>query len=118
MFTHVKSMEWYLRVHRRLPVNVRCLFEGEEEIGSPHLQGVLQSHRDRLAADAAVISDTPILAPDRPAITESLRGSVSFELDIQGQEHDLHSGNFGGALHNPLRAFAPSSRVSTTHRAE
>jgi acetylornithine deacetylase/succinyl-diaminopimelate desuccinylase-like protein len=105
MFAHVKSIEWYLRTHRHLPLNVRCLFEGEEELGSPHLADVLEIHRQRLAVDVAVISDTRILGPERPAITESVRGSVSFELEMEGPTHDLHSGNFGGAVPNPLRAL-------------
>jgi acetylornithine deacetylase/succinyl-diaminopimelate desuccinylase-like protein len=105
MFAHVKAIEWCLRRHGRLPLNVRCLFEGEEEIGSPNLAGFLSARRDELAADAAVVSDTKILAVDRPAITESLRGSVSFDLQVRGQKHDVHSGNFGGVIHNPLRAL-------------
>ena len=105
MFAHVKAIEWFLRHHGRLPLNVRCIFEGEEEIGSPNLAGFLAAHRDELAADAAVVSDSKILAADRPAITLSTRGSVSFELEVRGQKHDLHSGNFGGVIHNPLRAL-------------
>ena len=85
MFAHVKAIEWFLRHHGRLPLNVRCIFEGEEEIGSPNLAGFLVAHRDELAADAAVVSDSKILAEDRPAITVSLRGSVSFNWKSTGR---------------------------------
>jgi acetylornithine deacetylase/succinyl-diaminopimelate desuccinylase-like protein len=105
MFAHVKALETYLRTTGRLPVNVRCLFEGEEEVGSPHLASALARHRGALAADVAVLSDTAMPAPDRPALTYALRGLLSLELDVQGPRHDLHSGNFGGAVHNPTQAL-------------
>jgi acetylornithine deacetylase/succinyl-diaminopimelate desuccinylase-like protein len=105
LLVHVKALESHLRTSGSLPVNVICLFEGEEEIGSPHLAAFIRAHRPALVADAAVVSDTGILGPRRPALTESLRGALSVELDVYGQEKDLHSGNFGGAVHNPLQAF-------------
>src|SRR3712207_2703826 len=92
LFAHVKALEAYLATQGVLPVNVVCLFEGEEEIGSPNLRAFLVRHRDGLAADVAVISDTRIPAPDRPALTYALRGSLSMELDVRGPEQDLHSG--------------------------
>jgi acetylornithine deacetylase/succinyl-diaminopimelate desuccinylase-like protein len=104
-FTHVKAIESYLATSRRLPVNVKCLFEGEEEIGSTNLPAFLDRHRDALAADAMVLSDNVMLGPDRPVITESLRGSLSIEMELRGADEDLHSGNFGGAIHNPLQAL-------------
>ena len=106
MFVHVKALESYLRTSGSLPINVKCLFEGEEEIGSPHLGSFVRSSAAALAADVAVLSDTSILGPCRPAITELLRGSLSVELTVRGQEHDLHSGSFGGAIHNPLQVLA------------
>jgi acetylornithine deacetylase/succinyl-diaminopimelate desuccinylase-like protein len=105
MFTHVKAIESVLHTAGALPVNVKCLFEGEEEIGSPHLPEFLQRHAGALAADVAVLSDSRMLGPDRPVLTESLRGGLSIELEVRGQGHDLHSGNFGGAVHNPLQAL-------------
>jgi acetylornithine deacetylase/succinyl-diaminopimelate desuccinylase-like protein len=105
MFTHVKALEAYLRTEGTLPVNVKCLFEGEEEIGSPHLTPFLARHTHALAADVALMSDMPILAPDRPAITYAMRGGLSLELELRGPQHDLHSGIFGGAMHNPLQAL-------------
>lgn len=105
LFAHVKALEAYLRTQRALPVNVICLFEGEEEIGSPNLPAFLRQHGQALAADVAVISDTRILAPDRPAIIYGLRGGLGLELEVCGPRQDLHSGSFGGAVHNPLQAL-------------
>jgi acetylornithine deacetylase/succinyl-diaminopimelate desuccinylase-like protein len=105
MFSHVKAAECLLRTAGSLPVNVKCVFEGEEEIGSTNLPAFLRRHCDAIAADVAVLSDNRMLGPDRPVITESLRGGLSVELQVRGQDHDLHSGNFGGAVHNPLQAL-------------
>jgi acetylornithine deacetylase/succinyl-diaminopimelate desuccinylase-like protein len=105
LFTHVKAIEYYLRRAGRLPVNVKCLFEGEEEIGSPNLQSFLSRHEQALGADVAVMSDTRMLAPDRPAITYALRGALSLELEVSGPPQDLHSGNYGGAIHNPAQVL-------------
>lgn len=105
LFAHVKAMESLLQSTGRLPVNVKCLFEGEEEIGSPNLMPFLKRNRRALKADAAVMSDTRMLSPDRPALTYSLRGQLAVELEVKGPHHDLHSGNFGGAVHDPLQAL-------------
>jgi len=116
LFTHVKALEAYLHTTGELPVNVKCLFEGEEEIGSPNLPSFLASNKDRLAADVAVLSDMRMLAPDRPAITYALRGALSIDLKITGAEQDLHSGTFGGAVHNPLQALCEI--IGKLHDAE
>jgi acetylornithine deacetylase/succinyl-diaminopimelate desuccinylase-like protein len=105
LFAHLKAIEFYLRSTRRLPVNVKCLFEGEEEIGSPNLKPFVARHRRALACDTVVMSDTRMLGADRPAITYALRGALSLELEVKGAPGDLHSGNYGGALHNPLQAL-------------
>jgi len=105
LFTHVKALELLLKSHGRLPVNVKCLFEGEEEIGSPNLPAFLSRNRHALRADAAVMSDTRMLGPDEPALTYSLRGQLALEIEVYGPSHDLHSGNFGGAVHDPLQAL-------------
>jgi acetylornithine deacetylase/succinyl-diaminopimelate desuccinylase-like protein len=105
MFTHVKALESYLHVQGGLPVNVKCLFEGEEEIGSPNIIPFVSGRRRELAADVAVVSDTRMLGPDEPAISYSERGSLNLEIEVRGPRHDLHSGNFGGAVHNPLQAL-------------
>jgi acetylornithine deacetylase/succinyl-diaminopimelate desuccinylase-like protein len=104
LFTHIKALESYLRTGG-LPVNVKCLFEGEEEIGSPHLLRFIARNQAPLRANAAVISDTRMLGPGRPAISYSERGSLKLEWEVRGPRHDLHSGAFGGAVHNPLQAL-------------
>jgi acetylornithine deacetylase/succinyl-diaminopimelate desuccinylase-like protein len=105
MFAHVKALESWFRAPGGLPVNVRCVFEGEEEIGSRNLKPFLLENRDKLGANVAVMSDMPILGPDRPAITYSMRGSLGLELELQGPRRDLHSGIYGGAVHNPAQAL-------------
>jgi acetylornithine deacetylase/succinyl-diaminopimelate desuccinylase-like protein len=105
LFTHVKAMESWLRGGHKLPVNVKCVFEGEEEIRSKHLEPFLAQNRQALAADAAVLSDTQMLSPSLPAISYSERGALSLEVRVRGLKHDLHSGNFGGAVHNPVQAL-------------
>jgi acetylornithine deacetylase/succinyl-diaminopimelate desuccinylase-like protein len=104
LFAHVKALETFLR-RGGPPVTVKLLLDGEEEIGNPHLEPFLKRHVRSLAADVALISDTRMLAPDRPAITYGLRGSLAFELEVSGPPRDLHSGAFGGAIHNPLQAL-------------
>lgn len=103
LFAHVKGLECWLRSTGSLPVNVICLFEGEEEIGSASLPVFLQRHA--LPADVAVVSDMRILAAERPALTESLRGSLSVELRVRSARRDLHSGTFGGAVPNALQVL-------------
>jgi acetylornithine deacetylase/succinyl-diaminopimelate desuccinylase-like protein len=105
LFSHIKAIESYLKTEHALPVNVKCIFEGEEEIGSPHLTSFIVRNKRALRADTAVISDTRMLAPDRPAISYAQRGGLRAELEVQGPPHELHSGNFGGAIHNPLQAL-------------
>lgn len=105
LFAHVKALESFLKTKRQLPINVKCVFEGEEEMGSPNLEAFLHTHKDLLKADVAVLSDMAILSKDRPSLTYALRGSLSVELEVIGQGVDLHSGNFGGAVHNPLQAL-------------
>jgi acetylornithine deacetylase/succinyl-diaminopimelate desuccinylase-like protein len=105
MFVHVKAIESFLKTAGALPANVICLFEGEEEIGSPNLAFFLAVNRSTLKAECAVVSDMQIPGPDRPAITYALRGGLSVELEAQGPRRELHSGVFGGAVYNPLQAL-------------
>lgn len=104
LFAHIKALEAYLHAGGP-PVNVVCLFEGEEEIGSPNLPAFLARNKRFFAADVAVISDTRFLAPGRPAITCALRGSLGLELELRGLEKDVHSGSFGGAVPNAIQAL-------------
>ena len=100
----IKAIEAIVRTSS-LPVNVKFLIEGEEEIGSPSLAPFMQEHKDLLACDFAVNPDTGILAADLPTITYALRGLAYFELRVHGPDHDLHSGVFGGAVLNPAQAL-------------
>jgi acetylornithine deacetylase/succinyl-diaminopimelate desuccinylase-like protein len=89
-----------------MPVNLKWLIEGEEEIGSEHLDGFIKNHKDLLKADFCLNADAGILAPDKPSITIGLRGLAYFELKVYGPKKDLHSGLYGGIIHNPAQALA------------
>ena len=88
-----------------LPVNIKFLIEGEEEIGSPSLTAFMKEHAELLKCDMALNPDTGMLAPDLPTITYALRGLAYFEIRVHGPDHDLHSGVFGGAVHNPAQVL-------------
>lgn len=100
------AVEAWLQTARDLPVNLNVLIEGEEEIGSPHLPGYIASHREDLAADWAIISDTPMYADGIPAICYGLRGLAELEVTIRGPHSDLHSGVYGGMVANPAHVLA------------
>jgi acetylornithine deacetylase/succinyl-diaminopimelate desuccinylase-like protein len=104
LFCHVKALESYLRTTGALPVNVKCIFEGEEEIGSTHLLPFVERNKRALRADAAVISDTKMLGPGRPAIGYAQRGGLRAEIEVRSPKEELHSGTFGGAVLNPVQA--------------
>ena len=101
MFIHVKAIEYMIRNKGDCKVNIKCLFEGEEEIGSPSLPAFMQQYKNMLGCHVAVVSDMKMLSVNRPAITYSVRGSLNAELTIRGHAEDLHSGNFGGIVQNP-----------------
>src|ERR1051326_2510454 len=102
----MKAVEGLLKTKGRLPVNVKFLIEGEEETGGEHIESYVASRPARLKADAAVICDTEMFAPELPTICVGLRGIVYAELHVEGANHDLHSGVYGGAAPNPLQAIA------------
>src|SRR5207248_2900497 len=102
----VKAVEGYLQAEGKLPVNIKFLIEGEEEVGGEHIEQYVANRPDRLKADAAVICDTEMFAPGLPTITTGLRGLVYTELEARGAAHDLHSGMYGGAAPNPMQALA------------
>jgi acetylornithine deacetylase/succinyl-diaminopimelate desuccinylase-like protein len=106
VFTHVKAVEAYMETVGELPVNLKMIIEGEEEIGSPNLEPLLAKHKDRLAADYVVISDTAMFAAGVPSICEGLRGLVYLDVIVRGPKQDLHSGGFGGVVVNPANALA------------
>jgi acetylornithine deacetylase/succinyl-diaminopimelate desuccinylase-like protein len=89
-----------------LPVNIKWLFEGEEEIGSPSLPAFIEEHKDFLASDFAVNPDSGMIGKEYPTLTYALRGLAYFELRIYGPVQDLHSGIYGGVIHNPANALA------------
>jgi len=105
LFCHIKAVECYLRTQHALPLNVKCIFEGEEEIGSVNLLRFVERHKGVLQADAAVISDTKMQGPGRPAISYAQRGGLRAELEVRGPANELHSGTFGGAVLNPIQAL-------------
>jgi acetylornithine deacetylase/succinyl-diaminopimelate desuccinylase-like protein len=103
---HLKAAEALLATRGRLPLNLRFIFEGEEESTSANLPGWLEANKGRLAADAVIISDTGFFEGNVPAITTSLRGMLYTQIDVSGPPIDLHSGGFGGAVQNPGNALA------------
>ena len=104
MMVALDAIELILKTSQ-LPINFKFLFEGEEEIGSPHLLPFLKANRDLLHCDFAINPDTGALTPDIPCITYALRGLAYMEIHIDGPDHDLHSGAFGGAVLNPAQVL-------------
>jgi acetylornithine deacetylase/succinyl-diaminopimelate desuccinylase-like protein len=105
-FIHIKAVEALLKTTGKLPVNVKFIIEGEEESGSGAINDYVTQHGDKLTADAVLISDTHILSPHQPAILYGLRGMWRAEITVTGASHDLHSGSYGGAIHNANQALA------------
>ncbi len=104
-FTHIKSVAAWLKTTGKLPINIKFVIEGEEEVGSNNLDRFLKEHKDRLACDIAVISDTAQYGNAIPAITYGLRGILACEVTLRGPQQDLHSGVFGGAVANPVNVL-------------
>ncbi|MFM8436894.1 MAG: M20/M25/M40 family metallo-hydrolase, partial [Candidatus Kapaibacterium sp.] len=105
IFLHVKALQSLLATTSALPVNVKIIFEGEEEIGSINLESFLEEHKELLACDSVMISDTSMVQKGMPSIVYSLRGLCYMEVRVTGPNRDLHSGSFGGAVQNPLNAL-------------
>jgi acetylornithine deacetylase/succinyl-diaminopimelate desuccinylase-like protein len=105
LYIHVKALESYLQTGDGPPVNLKFILEGEEEVSSPNLRPFIESHLDLLKADVCVISDSSMPTMERPAITHSLRGMTYVEIHVAGPHDDLHSGFYGGAVHNPALAL-------------
>jgi acetylornithine deacetylase/succinyl-diaminopimelate desuccinylase-like protein len=99
---HIKALESLQKVNGQFPINIKVLIEGEEEVGSVSLWDYVQKHKEKLKADALVVSDTSMLARGVPSITYGLRGLDYFQIEITGPARDLHSGVYGGAVPNPL----------------
>lgn len=103
---HVKAVEAYLKHQGTLPVNVKFLIEGEEEIGTPNLSLFIENNKDLLACDVVMISDSSLYTPTQPTLLYALRGLVYFEVEARCAAHDLHSGSYGGNVQNPAMALA------------
>ncbi len=106
IFIHLKAIEAYLKNGAALPVNIKILFEGEEEVGSEHLGPFVSRHLELLKADVILISDSGMFAKGVPSVTYALRGLAYMEVEVTGPNGDLHSGSFGGSVHNPIQALA------------
>jgi acetylornithine deacetylase/succinyl-diaminopimelate desuccinylase-like protein len=106
MFIHIKVLESYLATEGKLPVNIKFMYEGEEEVASPNLKPFIRANKDRLKADVCVISDGGRFEKSRPNIDYSVRGMTYMQLNVWGPTQDLHSGGFGGMVHNPALALA------------
>lgn len=106
LFAHLKAVEAHLRVEGTLPVNLKILIEGEEEVGSPNLEPWVIDNKEKLSCDAVIISDSSMYAPGIPSIMYGLRGLAYFEIEVEGPSHDLHSGLYGGGVPNPINALA------------
>jgi len=117
VFAHLKALESLFQVgNGSLPINVKVLIEGEEELGSVNIDHFVTKYQDMLRADVLVISDSHILASDRPLITTALRGLIYTEIQVNGPKTDLHSGSYGGVVYNPLQALCEI--VAGLHHAD
>jgi acetylornithine deacetylase/succinyl-diaminopimelate desuccinylase-like protein len=106
MYVHIKSVEAFFKTIGKLPVNVKFIIEGEEEIGSQNLEEFVNKNADILKCDAILISDTSLFGPGIPTLTYGLRGLSYLQIEVTGPDRDLHSGTFGGAVDNPINVLA------------
>ena len=107
MYMHVKALEALFRSGKgKLPINIRVILEGEEEVGGEQIARFIREHPDRLKADFALVSDTEMFAPELPTLCVGLRGMIYTEIEARGAKSDLHSGMYGGAAPNPFVALA------------
>jgi len=114
-FMHVKAFEMMFR-NGHLPCNVKFMIEGEEEIGSRNLEIFCRTHREKLACNVVLISDTSVIANDTPSLTVGLRGLCYMEVEVTGPNKDLHSGVYGGAVANPVNVLC--DMISALHDAD
>lgn len=106
IMTHLAAMRCWNETHQHLPVHIKFIIEGEEEVGSPNLPTFVREHAEQLRCDYVVLSDTSKLDDDTPALTHACRGLVYKEIIIDGPSRDLHSGQYGGAVANPANVLA------------
>lgn len=105
VYMHLKAIEAHMKVRGGLPINLKVVIEGEEEVGSDNLAKFLRARRAELDADVIIVSDTAMLGPDQPALTYGLRGICYTQVEVTGPSKDLHSGHFGGAVMDPANAL-------------
>lgn len=115
-FIHLKTFEALMQATGTFPVNIKFLIEGEEEVSSTNLEKFIEANKDLLKADVAVISDTGMFAPGIPAICYGLRGYTLLQVEVTGPKDDLHSGTYGGSVHNPIQALV--ELLATLHDAD
>ena len=106
VFVHLKGVEAFMKNGGTLPLNVKMIIEGEEEIGSENLEEFVRGHKELLHADLVLISDTDMFAKNVPSVCYGLRGLAYMQIDLVGPNRDLHSGSYGGSVHNPIQALA------------
>ena len=105
IFVHLKAVEAYLHERGKLPINIKMIIEGEEEVGSPNLENFVKERKEFLKADLVLISDSSMFARGVPSVCYGLRGLAYLEIELTGPNRDLHSGSFGGSVHNPIQAL-------------
>lgn len=104
-FMHLKALETILKTEGKLPLNFKFCIEGEEEIGSPNLPAFVEENKELLSADVIVVSDTSMNERGKPTISYGVRGLAGLQIDVKGAKSDLHSGLYGGGVHNPINAL-------------
>jgi acetylornithine deacetylase/succinyl-diaminopimelate desuccinylase-like protein len=112
----LKTAQAFMAQEGRLPLNVKFLFEGEEEIGSPHLAAFVAAHAEELAADLVISADGAMWRPDEPSVAVMSKGLVAMDIVVEGASTDLHSGRYGGTVANPLHALADI--LASLHRPD
>lgn len=116
VWIHVKAIESFLATAKKLPINLKLIVEGEEEIGSDNLEGLMREHTADLAADFVCVSDTAMFGRGIPSLCVGLRGLAILEVHVTGPKQDLHSGSFGGGVANPVNALA--RMIASLHDAD
>ena len=106
VFVHIKSIQSHMKLNSSLPVNVKFIIEGEEEIGSINLDDFIESNKELLKCDYVVVSDTSMFGKNIPSICYGLRGLAYMQVEVTGPNRDLHSGSYGGGVDNPINALA------------
>ena len=105
VFIVLKVAQAFLEQEGALPLNIKFVFEGEEEIGSPHFPAFLREHADELAADLVISADGAMWRPSEPSLSIASKGLVTLDIEVTGADDDLHSGRFGGTVANPVHAL-------------